>query len=348
MSEPDRQTMQPDPKHLTEVLDAIDRVLVFCHMNPDPDSIASGLAMKHLLERRFGKEAVLTYRGIIGRAQNRQMVRLLVPELTRFTDIDEYDFGAAVLVDAQPQFGFNQEDLEELDVPVKVCIDHHPFVDSTASVPYHDVRPDVGATSTIMTSYLRLFSLEPTQAVATALYYGIRTDTLGLTRRTGDMDREAWEYLSPLVNHEIIQAIEAPPLSREYFQDLRDAIESARIYGNLVVSHLGKLPYPDMVAEIADLLLKLESASWSVCMGWFDKLTYVSVRTEDPDGDAGIFVREVVREMGRAGGHNTMAAARIPMAEGSPEEYERIRRELMKRILEKISVAEEDGVQLVA
>ncbi|MCB1281817.1 MAG: DHH family phosphoesterase, partial [Salinibacterium sp.] len=236
-------------------MDGHDRILVFCHMNPDPDSVASGLAMKQLLETRFGKEVTLTYRGIIGRAQNRQMVKLMAPELTRFSAIDEYRFGAAVLVDAQPQFGFNPEDLEELDVPVRVCIDHHPFVDSTRDLPYFDVRPQVGATSTIMTEYLRLFSVVPTQAVATALYYCIKTDTLGLTRRTSDADREAWEYLLPMVNHVTLQSVEAPPLSKAYFRDLRDAIQSARIYGNLVATHLGRLPYPDMVAEIADLLL---------------------------------------------------------------------------------------------
>lgn len=337
-----------DPARLGEVLDGTDDVLVFCHMNPDPDSLAAGVAMKYLLEKRFGKVVTLCYRGIIGRAQNREMVKLLLPDLRLFRDIDEFSFGAAVLVDAQPQFGFNPEDLEELDVPVVACVDHHPFVESTAAVPFHDVRPDVGATSTILTSYLRLFSVEPTTAVATALFYGIKTDTLGLTRRTTDADREAYEYLLPQVDHNTLMAIEAPPLSATYFRDLRDALNSARVYGRLVVAHLGALPYPDMVAEIADLLLKVDQANWSVCMGHFDDLMYISVRTNDPDGDAGVFIRAIVRQPGAAGGHNTMAAGRIPLNGGGVEQYAVVRDSLTARILEHFSKREQDGVDLVA
>lgn len=337
-----------EPTRLGEVLDGTDHVLVFCHMNPDPDTLAAGVAMKYLLERRFGKEVTLCYRGIIGRAQNREMVKQLVPDLKLFREIDEYSFGAAVLVDAQPQFGFNPEDLEELDVPVVGCVDHHPFVESTADVPFHDVRPEVGATSTILTSYLRLFSVEPSTAVATALFYGIKTDTLGLTRRTTDADREAYEYLLPRVDHNMLMAIEAPPLTATYFRDLRDALNAARVYGRLVITHLGELPYPDMVAEIADLLLKVDQANWSVCTGYHDDLFYVSVRTNDPDGDAGVFIRAVVPQPGAAGGHNTMAAGRIPLEGGGGERYEEVRSQFLTDVLVHFSKVERDGVDLVA
>ncbi|MCB9833952.1 MAG: DHH family phosphoesterase [Planctomycetes bacterium] len=337
-----------DPARLHEVLDGHDNVLVFCHMNPDPDSLASGLAMKHLLERRFGKTVFLTYRGIIGRAQNREMVRILLPELKRFSQVEELDFSAAVLVDAQPQFGFNPEDLAEQDVPVVACVDHHPFVDSTRDLPYFDVRPDLGATSTIMTEYLRLFSVVPSSSVATALYYGIKTDTLGLTRRTSDHDRAAYEYLLPFVDHEKLMAIESPPLTRSYFRDLRDALQTARVFGKLVVTHIGRLPYPDMVAEIADLLLKVEGVSWSVCMGLFEGLLYVSVRTEDPEGDAGVFIRQVVGDLGQAGGHNTMAAARLPISAQDAAEYGAKRNTLMARMLDRLDLTEVEGVDLVS
>ncbi len=338
-----------DPADLAEVLDGHDNVIVFCHMNPDPDSIASALAMKQLLESRFNKKVQLCYRGIIGRAQNREMRRNLAPALQHFLDIEDQDYTAAILCDAQPQFGFNPEDLAEQDVPVVACVDHHPFVDSTSSLPFFDVRPGYGATSTIMTEYLRLFSVVPTSIVATALFYGIKTDTLGLTRRTSDADRAAYEYLLQFVDHEKLMAIEAPPLSNTYFRDLKYAIDSARVYDNLVVSHIGELPYPDMVAEIADLLLKVEAASWSVCMGWFEDLLYVSVRTEDPQGDAGVFIEQVVSELGQAGGHNTMAAARLRMGEGEKKAtFESLRRELTVRMLDRLNLQEEKGRDLVA
>ena len=337
-----------DPRRLREVLDGAENVLVFCHMNPDPDSLASALAMAHLLETRFGKTVTTCYRGIIGRAQNREMVRRLMGELKPFRDIDEFDFGAAVLVDAQPSFGFEPEDLEEQEIPVVACVDHHPLVPSTLELPFSDVRPDYGSTSTIMTEYLRLFSVEPSARVATALFYGIRTDTLGLTRRTSDVDREAYTYLQQYVDHEALVAIENPPLTRDYFRHLRDAIEHARVFGDLVLTHLDEMPYPDLVAEVADLLLKVEKAHWSVCMGWFDHMMFVSVRTDDPSGDAGVFVRQVVRELGSAGGHNTMAAARLALDDDDPAgDFDGLKRELISRLLEQIGRLEEEGEPLV-
>ncbi len=348
LTDPQKKSTTADPAALAEVLDGHDNVIVFCHMNPDPDSVAAALAMKQLLSSRFGKVVQLCYRGIIGRAQNRMMHQILAPELKRFLDIEDIDFTAAILCDAQPQFGFNPDDLAEQDVPVIACVDHHPFVESTKGLPFFDVRPSYGATSTIMTEYLRLFSVVPTSTVATALFYGIKTDTLGLTRRTSDADRAAYEYLLQFVDHEKLMAIEAPPLSSTYFRDLKHAIDEARVYKNLVVTHIGELPYPDMVAEIADLLLKVESASWSVCMGWYGDLVYVSVRTEDPTGDAGVFIEQVVNELGQAGGHNTMAAARVKMAESGGDDFERLRLELTTRMLDRLGLKEEDGDDLVA
>ncbi|MEZ6194960.1 MAG: DHH family phosphoesterase [Planctomycetota bacterium] len=340
----------PEVSRLGEVLDGHDSMLVFCHMNPDPDSIASGLAMKLLLERRFGKTVTLCYRGIIGRAQNREMVRLLAPELTRFRDVECLDFNAAVLVDAQPEFGFNPDDLLELeqDVPLQVCIDHHPFVESTRAIPFHDVRPGLGATSTIMTGYLRLFSIVPTAAVATALYYGIKTDTLGLTRRTTDEDRAAYAYLAEFVDHETLERIEHPPLTRAYFRDLASAIDTARVFGPLVLTHLDEVPYPDLVAEIADLLLKVEDVHWAICVARFEKVVVVSVRTSAPDGDAGVLIRDVVGTLGTAGGHNTMAAARIPLDGDEPRVFEEVVELLRGRLLTRLGLDAADGEPLAS
>lgn len=334
------KTAMPDPSRLAGVLDGHDNVLVFCHMNPDPDSIASGLAMTLLLERRFGKSVSLCYRGIIGRAQNREMVRQLAPELVAFREVESLDFTAAVIVDAQPQFGFDPDDLLEMEqeIPLIICVDHHPFVKSTETVAYHDVRPGIGSTSTIMTQYLRLFSIVPTSSVATALYYGIKTDTMGLTRRTSEEDREAYAYLSEFIDHEALQRIEQPPLSRAYFRDLRNALDHARIYDQLVFTHLGEVPYPDLVAEIADLLLKVEDATWAFCLGRFQETVFISVRTSDPDGDAGVLIRDVVGNLGTAGGHNTMAAARINLPKEVSGAFEAMREEIRKRLLTRLKV----------
>jgi nanoRNase/pAp phosphatase (c-di-AMP/oligoRNAs hydrolase) len=335
-----------DPSRLGEVLDGHENVLIFCHLNPDPDSVASALAMQLLLESRFAKKTCMVYRGIIGRAQNREMVRLLAPNLKRFQEVDPLPYSAAVLMDAQPEFGLGEGGEQENDVPFALCIDHHPFVESTSQVPYHDVRPGLGATSTIMTSYLRAFSVVPTEAVATALFYGIKTDTLGLTRRTTDEDRDASEYLAPFLNHQAVSLIESPPLSLSYFEDLRRSMDHAIVHGGLVCTNPGVLSYPDMAAEMADLFLRMEGVEWSVAMGLFEENIYVSVRTIQEDGDAGVLIRRVVRGMGRAGGHNTMAAAHLPLTgkDEAQAEFDAVTAVLRERLLVELGV-EGDGAQ---
>lgn len=338
-----------DASRLGEVLDGHEKVLIFCHLNPDPDSIASALAMQLLLESRFAKETCMVYRGIIGRAQNREMVRLLAPELKRLRDIDPLTFSAAVLMDAQPEFGLGIEGEEENDVPFVLCIDHHPFAESTEQVPYHDVRPGLGSTSTIMTQYLRTFSVVPTKAVATALFYGIKTDTLGLTRRTTDDDREASEYLTQYLDHQSVSLIESPPLSSSYFEDLRRSMDNAVVQGSLVCSVPGPLSYPDMASEMADLFLRIEGVEWSVAMGSFGENIYVSVRTIQEDGDAGVLIRRVVRGMGRAGGHNTMAAARLPLNDDNSVDggFAALTDTLQSRLLQEMGVSNEESHTLV-
>src|SRR5512146_1938718 len=53
------------------------RALILTHDNPDPDSIASAVALAYILEHMAGIQAVVAYGGIVGRAENRAMIRVL-------------------------------------------------------------------------------------------------------------------------------------------------------------------------------------------------------------------------------------------------------------------------------
>ena len=54
------------------------KILIVCHDNPDPDSIAAAVALRHLILMKTGQDAVLSYGGVIGRSENRQMVELQI------------------------------------------------------------------------------------------------------------------------------------------------------------------------------------------------------------------------------------------------------------------------------
>jgi nanoRNase/pAp phosphatase (c-di-AMP/oligoRNAs hydrolase) len=320
------------------------RVLVYCHMNPDPDSLGAAMALQQVLRHTFSKEASLTYRGLIGRAENRRLVELLVPDLLPASKVDQSRFDAAFLVDAQPGFGY----LADVDrLPLLGCIDHHPFVNSTRRLPFHDVRTGYGSTCTIMTEYLQECGITPDPKVATALFVGIKSDTQDLTRRTNENDVRAYEWLLRKVDRDLLAKIQNPPLKRAYFEELRKAIGRAIVYGRCVLTELGHVSYPDMVADVADRLLRLEGMQWSACFGYHAGRIYLSVRSSQLERDAGEVVKTVLQKDGIGGGHVAMAAGRVELPEESRELYLKVVTKLWRRFVKTLGEDPKGGTPLL-
>jgi nanoRNase/pAp phosphatase (c-di-AMP/oligoRNAs hydrolase) len=177
-----------------------------------------------------------------------------------------------------------------------------------------DVGGPIGATSTVVTDYVRGSHLEIPTAIATALLYGIKADTRDLGRQTTPQDVEAYLWLYPRADMEALSSIENPPLSAEYFALSHTALERAEVYQGAVVMPLGKLYAPDMVAEVAERFLALEGVRWSLAWGEYQGDLYYSVRTSERRANAGKVIREVIeRRGGSAGGHGAMAGARLTL-----------------------------------
>src|SRR5262249_55978706 len=136
-----------------------------------------------------------------------------------------------------------------------VVVDHHPLREETLAVPYADVGGDFGATSTLVTDYFRALHLEPTPELATALFYGIKADTRDLGRQPGHADIDAYLWLFPQVDKELLSRIEHPELPVRYFRLYHKAIERAKVYRTAVVTDLGEVYSPDMVAEVAERMM---------------------------------------------------------------------------------------------
>jgi nanoRNase/pAp phosphatase (c-di-AMP/oligoRNAs hydrolase) len=171
-------------------------VLILTHNDPDPDAIA--VALRHLLTEKLDVETHMAYRGIVSRAENKALVRYLGNPFRRLTTSDLRQADCIALVDAQPGAG---------NVPlapessVAIVIDHHPPRDATGAAAFVDIRPEVGATSTILTEYLQSAGLKPSPPMATALFYGIKADTMGLIRSTSQADAAAFCYLQSQVDY---------------------------------------------------------------------------------------------------------------------------------------------------
>jgi nanoRNase/pAp phosphatase (c-di-AMP/oligoRNAs hydrolase) len=282
-----------------------ERVLIMMQDDPDPDAIASALAFRTLLGRTKAAAPIATF-GTITRPENRAMLRILEIDVEQIEPgaIGAYDMVA--MVDTQPSF------FEEPFGEVDLVIDHHPE-ETVARAHLKDIRPVYGATSTILTEYLRAADVKITQRLATALLYGINTDTLHLERGATRADMEAFTFLHAHANHSALRRIERPELPNAALDVLASGIARRRIAAGTVFVHLGPVGYPELVAQFADFFLQVEGMEWSVVSGIVEGDLHVSVRNVGYVRAAGDVVRQAFGALGSAGGHRSMAKAVIPL-----------------------------------
>jgi nanoRNase/pAp phosphatase (c-di-AMP/oligoRNAs hydrolase) len=294
---------------LYTALDGAAQVLILPHTNPDPDAIASAVAVRALLHH-VGLSAQIGYRGVIGRAENRALVRYLGRPLRRLRRAEVQQAAAVVLVDTQPGAGNCALDP---GVAVRAVIDHHPGPWVPASDVFVDIRPALGATATILMEYLQAAHLPLSRRLATALFYGIKSDTAGLIRGASAADVATYLALVPQIDQAALLTIEQAPVPVAYFRQLYAAVQAAQVYEEVIIVNLGRLAYPDLTAEVADWLLRLEGMQWSVCLGVYERRLLFSVRTRRVRGGAGQVAQAVVAGVGSGGGHGMLAGGEVPL-----------------------------------
>lgn len=305
--------------------------LIYTHDNPDPDSLAAAWGLSRLFEHELGATCTIAHGGIVGRAQNRAMVETLGIHLTPVEGLDPHRFEIVALVDSQPETGNNSLPQGQ---HVDVVIDHHPPRPESSRARWCDIRQELGATSTIVLEYLRERGVPVEPALATAFFFALRTETRDLGREATEAERREYLSLVGSVDHALLYRMTHPKVPRAHFAALDRALRSAQVYGNIVAVNLGALGYPDLVAEIADLLLSYDSATFVLCVGRYEDSVYMSLRTERTERRAGALMRSIVGPTGAAGGHGTMAGARLFAKATSPHELDVVFDRLVARMCE--------------
>jgi nanoRNase/pAp phosphatase (c-di-AMP/oligoRNAs hydrolase) len=309
--------VSPAERRLRCLLDAVRparRPLLQLQHNPDPDALASAFALRWLVHRVFQRDALIAFTGSVGRAENRAMMRYLKIQIIPAFKVDYPSHDFVAVVDTHPGSGTCR--LPE-GVQASVVVDHHPL-DGELLPSYgvacslHD--PGYGATSTLVGEMLLANGLPVPKHVATALAYGIQTDTLDLARPVSPVDERVFAALYSIADKRLLGRIQRARVPEEYFRALERGLRRARIYDNAVTTHLGEVEHPDLVAEVADLLFRLEGMSWAFVTGAHENVLYTSLRSVESDVvDAGEVARAVAGSSGSGGGHETFAAAQIPM-----------------------------------
>jgi nanoRNase/pAp phosphatase (c-di-AMP/oligoRNAs hydrolase) len=311
--------------------------LILTHDNPDPDSMAAAEGLRALLEAEAGVRCTVARGGIVGRAENRAMVSVLGLEHKNIDDLDLRQFPVIALVDTQPETGNNS-------LPpghrVDIVVDHHPVRPASLRAPWCDIREQFGASCTVVYSYLKQRKLPISTTVATAMLYAIKSETKDLGRESSTHEFEAYSELLRLADLEKLYAIAEPKVPAAHFAALDRALRAAEVRGPLVTANLGQLSYPDLVAEVADLLLPYDAAHWVLCVGYHDGAVYLSMRTDVEHAHAGSLMRSIVDGKGAAGGHGQIAGGRLHRPVTSDEELSIVYADLVGSMARALRIAE--------
>ena len=282
------------------------KVHILLQHDPDPDAIGSALALRELLGRNRITTPIVTF-GEVTRPENLAMIRFLDIQIDRVTYEDLHRDGARLaLVDVQPPY-FDQS-LGRVDL----VVDHHPKR-TPFKARFTDLRTGYGATSTIFTEYLRAIGMEPSQRLATALLYGIKTDTLFLERGSILADLSAFTFLYPFANKAMITRIERPALPREDLEALGRALSRLQLDDGVAVIHMGEINREDVIPQMAEFCLHIEGVEWGVVSGLVKDRVVISVRNVGYVKSAGDIMKKLYDDIGSAGGHRAMAKAVIPL-----------------------------------
>lgn len=275
-------------------------------INADPDAISSALALQRLFWRRVKKTWVFRT-NVIKRADNLAMIKLLNIKQQHIRKLNPARISRWAIVDSQPH---HQEALSKFRFDI--IIDHHPLSNGS-SAAFVDIREDYGATATMMTEYLRAAKIKPSPRLATALFYGIKTDTDNFVRASIPNDIEAFRYLYPFTNIHIVKMIESSEMTRKTLTHFRAALENLVFLKDKACIHMGKVNDPDILVILADFFLKLVESTWCIVSGVYGQKLIVIFRHAGFRLDAGKIAQKLFGPWGPAGGHKSAARAEIPM-----------------------------------
>ena len=282
-----------------------DRVLILLHNDPDPDAMASGLALRNLLRRTKTTAIIGALQGVT-RPENLRMANLLDIHLEQVTRASLREFDCLATVDVQPHyFGgiLNRVDL---------VIDHHPEQPGYNAV-YKDIRADYGSTCTILTEHLRAVDVNISERTATAMLYAIKSDTLFFSRHTNRVDLDAFTFLYPLANAALVRKMEGAEITLDRLRYVTEAVQTGRMKDQVFTACIGASPREDFIPYVADFLLQLENIKWTIVSGVVNDSLVVCVRNLGYSRNASEFVKKWFDDVGSAGGHRAMAKAVVPL-----------------------------------
>lgn len=322
-------------RFLSKHKESVSPLLILTHDYPDPDSLASALALQYIAERSYGIQSKIVYGGIIGRMENKFMVSILKMPVYKLKPGDFSKYEHFALLDTQPGFKNNSFPINKR---ATIIIDQHPSV-SRPNAKFSIVDTECGATSVILTNALLLTHLEIPVRIATALAYGILSDTLNLYRANRADIIQTYLEILPHCDLKVLARIQNPSRSRKFFVTLAKSIDQAVVRRGLIIAHLGHVETPDLVSQTADFLLTYKGRNWALCTGRFKNKLHVSLRSNLPNVEAGEVLRDIFANRGEAGGWGGIAGGSFEVSKSLSELiWEGAEFALVERLLRRLRI----------
>lgn len=294
---------------LKSMVKAEDALAILIYGSPDPDAIASAMALKELLKQLVGlTDCVLVATEPPRRIQNALFLKAMRVNIEPIGKVDLKSFRHVAVVDAQPTFFGPLLN----GIQPQIVIDHHP-VTTVWHAKLADVRQQYGALSTIMLEYLLAAKIRIPRRLYTALLYGIKSDTNNFERDAILEDIGAYYYTFARANRELIRRIELNQIPERYLKFFEHAFSYRRRYRDRVVCYLGKVENADVCVQVADFYLRVVDIYYVVIAGIVKDKFIIIFRGDGYRRDCGSIALRAFGKYGSAGGHRSAARVEIPL-----------------------------------
>jgi nanoRNase/pAp phosphatase (c-di-AMP/oligoRNAs hydrolase) len=211
------------------------------------------------------------------------------------------------------------------DSPLTGIIDHHQPPSVIPECLFMDIRPDIGACSTIIYQYYLETMTEVPRDVATALLTGLMMDTAQMTRGVGPVDLAAFSGLFFKGDWEESAYILRNSFSVQDIPVLRHAFDHYYIDGEVCFVELkasqmretGDAPLaekplrPELLGLISDYFLRMMEIHFVITIETGDTACRLSLRSENPRLPADLIIKHALEGIGSGGGHPHMSGGTI-------------------------------------
>lgn len=306
---PIKKETEQNFKKLMDMARPDDSLLLLMHGSPDPDAIASAMALREIIQRTKGlAKCVFVSTEPLVRQQNAEFVFSMRLYIHLVNQVDLNAYRLIALIDAQPSFLSGALTF----IKPHIVFDHHPR-EGQWQADMEDIRPNYGALSSILTEYLLCARVKTPRNLHTALLYGIKTDTDNFDRDTIFEDISAYTYHTKYANMQLIRRIELNQTPGRFLKYYDHAYHYMNNFRGRRVCYLGNIESADVCVQVADFYLRLIGTHYVVVAGIVSDRFIITFRGDGYRQDCGAIAQRAFGLLGKGGGHRSAARMEIPL-----------------------------------